>query len=75
MACVMLTQAVVDTGLARSYLPAQRLLFDRGLVPILHQIEGVSSANKVGPLAESLLEAVTVDNDELKAAVLVGLSF
>jgi hypothetical protein len=56
-------------GLCRQYAPSQKLALEKSLLHVLHQIEGVSSAKKVGPFAQDLLNALTAGNDEMKRAV------
>ena len=45
---------------------AQCLAMTKGMLQILHQIEGLTSAKKVGPLAENLLGAIEANNKEVQ---------
>jgi hypothetical protein len=56
-------------GFVRHHRPSQELGVSTGVIEILHQIEDITSSKKVGPLAESLLEAMMVDNEQVQASV------
>ena len=50
------------TGLVRGHKKSQALTLKLKVVPVLHAMENTSTTNAVGPLTESLLEALSKSN-------------
>eukprot|EP00698_Gefionella_okellyi_P019390 TRINITY_DN593_c0_g2_i1.p1 TRINITY_DN593_c0_g2~~TRINITY_DN593_c0_g2_i1.p1 ORF type:complete len:2390 (-),score=701.17 TRINITY_DN593_c0_g2_i1:133-7272(-) len=51
-------------GLAVHHEPSQEMLQRAGAIKVLHRLEGVASTRNIGPLAESVLEALK-DNETI----------
>lgn len=59
----------VLTGFVKGHRASQDLAYNLDVIPALHAMEGISTKNRVGPEAESLLEALTLNNPEIKTFV------
>eukprot|EP00468_Gymnochlora_sp_CCMP2014_P014335 CAMPEP_0167769544 /NCGR_PEP_ID=MMETSP0110_2-20121227/17363_1 /TAXON_ID=629695 /ORGANISM="Gymnochlora sp., Strain CCMP2014" /LENGTH=953 /DNA_ID=CAMNT_0007658503 /DNA_START=1030 /DNA_END=3892 /DNA_ORIENTATION=+ len=53
-------------GLCKGFKKAQQAILDSKIIGLLHKIEGRASNNRVGPMAESLLQALELNNPSVK---------
>ncbi|ETO35068.1 hypothetical protein RFI_02009 [Reticulomyxa filosa] len=58
------------TGFVRGHNESQNLALELEIIPVLHAIEKVSTENRVGPMAETLLEALMYHNETIAKKVL-----
>src|SRR5690606_35897007 len=49
--------------------PTQILVLDKNVIPILHRMEQMSSLQKLGTLAENLLEALKLGNPRVREVI------
>ena len=57
------------TGLVYGHAPSQTLAQQLSVLRVLQQLEGMASTSRVGPLAESLLHALMLNNEAASSAV------
>lgn len=56
-------------GLANGHILTQQLIFESSLISILHVLEKCTTTNKIGNLAENILEALREGEEKIRLAV------